>query len=194
MLQEKFGEEKANTLQGQFRAAGTNSTSLLQFYFRSQMTAEDFAQIEGDLTVTNAAYLEGLINVNTASAVVLACVPGIGAELAPQLVSARQAKGTGLKGMGWVTEVLTEETGIAQAGPHLTSRCYQFTADIAAVGHNGRGYRRTMFVFDTSDGPAQVLYRRDLTRLGWALGALTRQQLALGAAGPYGNRRQYNAF
>ena len=32
------------------------------------MTADDFAQIEGDLTVTNAAYLEGLINVNTASA------------------------------------------------------------------------------------------------------------------------------
>ena len=124
----------------------------------------------------------------------LACVPGIGAEIAPQLVSARQAKGTGLKGMGWVTEVLTEETSIAQAGPYLTSRCYQFTADIAAVGHNGRGYRRTMFVFDTSDGPAQVLYRRDLTRLGWALGTLTRRQLAWGTEDPFANRTRSNTF
>ncbi|MBI2949724.1 MAG: hypothetical protein HYY23_18995, partial [Verrucomicrobia bacterium] len=55
---------------------------------------------------------------------------------------------------------------------------YQFTADIAAVGHHGRGYRRTAFVFDVSEGAPKILYRRDLGRLGWALGPLVRQELA----------------
>jgi hypothetical protein len=55
------------------------------------------------------------------------------------------------------------------------------SADIAAVGRHGRGYRRTKVVIDLSDstkGP-QIIYRRDLSPLGWALGSEVRQQLAL---------------
>jgi hypothetical protein len=45
-------------------------------------------------------------------------------------------------------------------------------ADIVAVGHGDRGYRRTRFVFDTSSGTPIIVYRQDLTHLGWALGKL----------------------
>ena len=60
---------------------------------------------------------------------------------------------------------------------------YQFTADIAAVGHHGRGYQRVRFVIDTTetggDGQPKILYRQDLTHLGWALGSDVRQTLLL---------------
>jgi hypothetical protein len=57
-----------------------------------------------------------------------------------------------------------------QAGRYLTGRTYQFSADIAAVGRHGRGYKRVKFVFDTSEGPPMIRFRQDLTHLGWALG------------------------
>lgn len=193
LLTDKLGQRRATQIQSQL-GQGRTYGSVLEYYARSGMTAEEFNQIESDLTTTNATYIEGLINVNTASSAVLACVPGIGPEKAPQIVSARQSKGQGLTGIGWITEVLTDMTSITQAGPYLTSRSYQFTADIAAVGHNGRGYRRTLFVFDTSEGQSKIIYRRDLTRLGWALGTNVRQQLALGTANRLGSGIRLNKF
>jgi hypothetical protein len=60
-------------------------------------------------------------------------------------------------------------------GDYVTTRSFQFTADIAAVGPFGRGYRRVKFVFDTSDGTPKIIYRQDLSRLGWALGEKVRE-------------------
>ena len=63
------------------------------------------------------------------------------------------------------------------------------SADVAAVGRNGRGYRRTRFVIDTNpdsdpnkgNAPLEprIIYRRNLAPLGWALGPEVREQLAL---------------
>ena len=58
-----------------------------------------------------------------------------------------------------------------------TTHSYQFSADIAAVGPFGRGYRRMKFIFDVSDGSPKILYRQDLSRLGWALGDKARETL-----------------
>jgi len=33
------------------------------------------------------------------------------------------------------------------------------------------------FIFDVSDGTPKILYRQDLSRLGWALGEKARQSL-----------------
>ena len=52
-------------------------------------------------------------------------------------------------------------------------------ADIAAVGQHGRGYRRALFVIDFSGETAQVVYRKDLDALGWALGLEVYEQLAM---------------
>jgi hypothetical protein len=64
---------------------------------------------------------------------------------------------------------------MTEAGPFLTGQSYQFTADIAAIGKFGRGYRRTKFVFDTTEGTPKIVYRQNLSGLGWALGKATRQ-------------------
>ena len=65
--------------------------------------------------------------------------------------------------------------GALQTNDCITVRSYQFTADIAALGRNGRGYHRTRFIFDTADGSPKIVYRQDLTHLGWALGKRVRQ-------------------
>jgi hypothetical protein len=64
---------------------------------------------------------------------------------------------------------------------YLTGQSYQVSADVAAVGRHGRGYRRERVVIDTSDADkgAQIIYRRNLAPLGWALGRDVRQTLAL---------------
>lgn len=180
LLQQVFGTERANQLLAQLsgRPAGATFRSALEFQTASRMTADEFARIETQVTVATGSQVEGLINVNTASAIVLACVPGISPDTAAALVSYRRANRDKLSSVAWVAEVL-DAAAILQAGPYLTARSYQFTADIAAVGHHARGYSRTRFVFDTSSGAPVIRHRQDLTRLGWALGPAARRQLLL---------------
>jgi hypothetical protein len=81
-----------------------------------------------------------------------------------------------------VADALSNDTNAIAAGPFITTRSYQYTADIAAVGHHNRGYQRVRYVFDTSEGAPIIVRRQDLTHLGWALGKETRTEL-LAAAG-----------
>lgn len=144
--------------------------SVLEFYTRSGMTADEFAQVADALTVSADPYIQGLVNVNTASATVLACLPGVGVNNAQTLVTYRQIHPDQLATVAWVAQVLGNDAAI-QAGPYITAKSYQITADVAAVGHHGRGYRRALFVFDTSGGTPQIIYRRDLNQMTRALGA-----------------------
>lgn len=137
------------------------------------MSAEEFAQIETEITTVGGPIIEGRVNVNTASAAVLACLPGIGDDKALELVAYRQANTDSVDSVAWVTKVLSAQE-ISQAGRLLTGQSYQFTADVAALGPFGRGYRRSRFVFDLSEGTPKIIYRQNLGSLGWALGRETR--------------------
>jgi hypothetical protein len=94
------------------------------------------------------------------------------------LVAQRQSNPLGVASFAWVVDVLGQEQAI-QAGPFLTAFSCQYTADVAAVGYEGRGYQRVQFVFDMSDGTPRIVYRQDLSHLGWALGTQVRQELLL---------------
>lgn len=172
---EIFGETRGAEILGNI-GGGQQPRSILEFFVRTQMTVEEFDKIEADLTDASGDFRPGRINVNTASEMVLSCIPGIGVELAGTLVAARQNRDPNLVGMGWAAAVLGEEA-VVQAGPFLTGRTYQVTADVAAVGRHGRGYRRSRFVIDSSTQTPRVVYRRDLSPLGWALGDEIRQDL-----------------
>lgn len=181
LIEQKLGSAKATQVVNALRGQGvTVQTNLLEFYLQlkdaAQVTPEDFAQFESDITFSDQP-IEGLVNVNTASEAVLACIPGIGTDHASAMVAYRQTSSASAQSIAWVAEVLTEAADQRQAAPHLTTHSYQFTADIAAVGHYGRGYQRTQFVFDTSDGTPKIRFRRDLSQLGWALGPYTRDWL-----------------
>jgi len=159
--------------------------SPLEFYLASRMTADEFAQIANCITLTNGNYIEGRINVNTASATVLACLPGFDSapDVAQSLVTYRETNPDKLGSVAWVIDALGQSTNSVLAtlvrSDCITTQTYQFSADVAAVGPNGRGYRRVRFVFDTSDGTPKVVYRQDLTHLGWALGKELRENLVM---------------
>ncbi len=175
LLTEKFGDQRANQIVQRVSIGAIRS--LIEFYVLSGMTTDEFAQVYGDLTTTTGEFVQGLVNVNTASAEVLACIPGIGIENAPSLVSFRQSNPDRLDSVAWVSEVLASPNAIT-AGRYLTAHSYQLTADVAALGHHGRGFRRHRFVFDTSTGTPRIIHRQDLTHLGWAIGQ-NAQQLTL---------------
>jgi len=158
-------------------------TSPLQFYVKSGMTSSEFAQVGTNLTTTSGSYVFGRVNVNTASAAVLACLLAGDTAAAQQLVNYRQSNPNNLASIAWIIDALgqsyPDDLQALEAGDYITTLSFQCTADIAAVGPYGRGYRRVKFIFDTSSGTPQIVYRQDLTHLGWALGKEVRQNLLI---------------
>ncbi len=175
LLSDKLGADRAAIITANLGQAPLRS--VLEFYVRGQLKAEELGQVIDSLTVGTGTYRPGMINVNTASGTVLACVPGIGTDNAAKLVAARQSRTATDTNISWVVDALGAEAAV-QAGPFLTGQTSQVSADVAAVGRQGRGFRRARFVIDTSTGAPRVVYRRNLAPLGWALGSEVRETLA----------------
>jgi DNA uptake protein ComE-like DNA-binding protein len=147
--------------------------SILDFFFRGNLTDDEAAQVYDYLSPTTNI----MVNVNTASQAVLECIPGL-TNYGAQLISYRESNPSKLNSIAWVADALGDDgNAIHAAGPYLTTHSYQYTADIAAVGHHNRGYQRVRYVFDTSEGAPLIIRRQDLTHLGWALGKETRKEL-----------------
>lgn len=172
ILRQRFGVARGNQI---LQAIGNQQIeSVAEFMVVGRFTSEEWPQIRDDVTASNNTTVTGLINVNTASETVLACIPGIGPENAATLVAYRLAHPDVLTSFFWITEVLNRNA-ITRAGRYLTDRSYQFCADVAAVGPAGRGYCRERTVFDMTQGTPRIVYHQDLTGYGWALGAQVRQ-------------------
>ena len=167
-FEEMFGETRASDIL-QRTAGGGQVRSLLEYFVRSGMSEDEFDLVAADLTVSEESVIEGLVNVNTASETVLACVPGIDEEQAAQLVASRSHHATPRPSAAWAVEILGEASA-AQAGPHLTAQTWVIGADVAALGRHGRGYRRHYLVIDATGEQPETVYRRNLSGLGWALG------------------------
>jgi type II secretory pathway component PulK len=164
--------------------------SLLKFAVacrNASLSADDFSRIAGNITTSTNVYFRGRVNVNTASVDVLtALIMGRNVDeqaavsAAQTLVTYRQQNPSRLSSVAWIIDALGNTSPVITAlagGDYVTTHSYQFTADIAAVGAFGRGYRRVKFIFDISDGTPKILYRQDLGRLGWALGEKARENL-----------------
>jgi type II secretory pathway component PulK len=176
LLNQQLNPDRASQIMSLVQPTLDDTESILEFFVNSQMTAEEFRLIEGDLTVSGGDYLVGLVNVATAPAAVLASLPNMTETMAEELAGARRGKTEEeLHSVAWVASVLDPTTAV-DIGPYITGRSYQYSADVVAVGHDGRGFRRELMVFDVEDGP-RVIYRRDLTRFGWPLGETVRTDL-----------------
>ncbi len=172
------------------RGQGQNFNGILDFalFCKNQgLSSDDFVAVANSVTTSTNTYFRGRVNVNTAGLDVLTAL-FMGANVdestaqgaAQTLISYRQQNPNNLTSIAWVIEALGNNSPVVTAlarGNNVTTRSYQFTADIAAVGPYGRGYRRVKFVFDVSDGAPKILYRQDLSRLGWALGEKARETL-----------------
>lgn len=174
LLQQRLGGARAAQIMG---AIGNGELrSVAEFMVTARLTPEEYVQIRGDLSVSSAATIPGLVNVNTACETVLACIPGIGPENAPALVAYRLANPDVLTNFAWLTQVLNRQA-IVRAGPYITDQSYQFSADVVAVAASGRGFHRERTVFDLSAGTPRAVYQQELTDCGWPLGVNLRASL-----------------
>jgi hypothetical protein len=169
---------------------GQNFNGLLDFALFCNLhgvSSDNFSTVAGSVTTKTNTYLRNRVNVNTANSDVLTAM-FMGANIDEQtaisaaqtLISYRQQNPNNLASIAWVIDALGNNSPVVTAlakGDYLTTHSYQFTADIAAVGPFGRGFRRVKFIFDVSDGTPKILYRQDLSRLGWALGEKARETL-----------------
>ena len=186
--------DRANSLASRVKGSGNpprpipfNGLFDLAAYCRSiGMSADDFAKISNDITTGTNLYFYNRVNVNTASEAVLTSLfVGLNVDeqtaqsAAQTLITYRQQNAGYLGSVAWVSDALGNNSVVTalRAGDYLTARSFQFTADIAATGAYGRGWRRVKFIFDTSDGTPKIIYRQDLSRLGWALGEKARETL-----------------
>lgn len=169
-----LGEARGNELAERIAAGGRNYRSVLEAAKRAGFTREEFAKTAAGLTHDTAPFRVGVVNVNTAPAAVLACVPGIGPTIADRLAAQRASAAEPEPTLAGALDLL-DETSCAAAGPWLTAQTHQVSADAAAVGPNGRGYARIRVVFDFFDGTPRRVYRRELSHLGDAIGSSARR-------------------
>jgi type II secretory pathway component PulK len=151
------------------------------------MSADDIGKVYNSITTTTNLFTYGRVNINTAGEAVLTAL-FMGANIdeatadgeAQTLIAYRQQNPTLLTSPAWLITALGQNSNVVPAlvtHDWITTRSFQYTADIAAVGPFGRGYRRVKFVFDITDGTPKIIYRQDLSRLGWALGEKARETL-----------------
>jgi type II secretory pathway component PulK len=165
-LQEATSEDRALEIMNRL-STGASYTSIIDFYYRSGMTYDEFTLVADRLTTSSEQTLTGLVNVNTAPKEVLLCLPGLEESDAEALLSYRSTNQT-LDSVAWVTNALTQEKAIG-IGAYITTRSHQYSADIIGVSGNGRAYRRYKAVLDTQQTPPRVMYWKVLTDSGWPL-------------------------
>lgn len=170
LLEQKLDQQVAQQVMSRI-PTGSSFNSVAEFMYASQLAPEDYERIHTNLRMQRTT---GLINVNTASEAVLACIPGIGPDYAATIVAYRLQHPDLLTSFAWLPEVLGDNS-IGLAGPFITDQSYQFSADVAAVGRGGRGYARARTIFDMSNGTPRIIYHQDMTSYGWALGSSARE-------------------
>ena len=166
-LAEAVSEERLPRIMDRARR-GRPFQSTLDFYYRTGLTPDEFALLADRITTQGGRTYAGLLNVNTASREALLCLPGLDESDVTALVAGRTAEATQSGDVAWVTKVLSQEKAVA-IGPYITTRSYQFSADIVSISGDGRAFRRCRIVVDATESPPRIIYRQDQTCLGWPL-------------------------
>lgn len=119
---------------------------------------EKVKQVLDRITVKDKRNLPGLINVNTASAEVLAAVPGFDQNIAHEIVAYRNANGS-FHDVGNLLD-LNEITNraFARASDYLTTRSKVFKIISTGRSANGRSSLVITCVADLSKGGPQIKY------------------------------------
>jgi DNA uptake protein ComE-like DNA-binding protein len=183
---EVFGESRGNELAGRI-PPGQAVVDIFDFASRLQMDPLELAQIEDRITVADNQTItmtgqggqvviqvtsgppRGKINVNWAPREALLTLPNLEESDVDALIARRATEiYNDPHSIAWVMEVL--ESKAIGLGRFITGRGAVYSADIVALSGNGRAFRRVRIVVDTSpeSGP-RIVYRRDLTDLGWPM-------------------------
>lgn len=152
----------------------------------SGITKEELPVVLDLFTTSRERRREGLINVNTASAIVLATLPGMDLSLAENVVAARPGlRPEQMSTPAWLlTEGLIDAAQFRRVAPFLTARSYQFRFHVIGYAVPSGQFRVFQVEVDAAGDLPVVTRIRDLTRLGLPFNLLseTLEQPPRGAA------------
>jgi DNA uptake protein ComE-like DNA-binding protein len=134
----------------------------------TDISKDQLAMLLDRCAATNDARIRGLINLNTASAKVLAALPGMTEALAESIVAARVGlSAEDRKTPAWLyQEGILNADALKKVAPYLTTRSYQFHFLVAAYTIPASNYRVLEVVVDAAVKPPVVIFLRDVSRLG----------------------------
>jgi hypothetical protein len=184
---------------------GQSFRSITSFYTTClqpvNLPSQQLGQILGSLTIgTASAQGTPQVNVNTAPLQVLNALLWENQGDGETIINARAGQSDTLDAT-WFLSSLTQADPTALANgvlDQITGQSYQYSADIVAVSADGRAFRRVRIVVDSSSmaataatqSPASIIYRKDLTSLGWPLDPQIRTTLRSGQPPPDLNSNQ----
>ena len=166
LMTEQLGQAKALEIMSPLSLR--NFDSIIEFYYYLGIKKEDFAKIIDRITITDDQIIPGRVNINTAPEEVLLCLPGLEQTDVDKLIKERSQANTDTRNILWITDVLTQQKAEA-IGKYITSKTYQYSADIVAVSDDGRAFCRYYVIIDTAGDQPQVIYKQSLSQLGFPL-------------------------
>jgi type II secretory pathway component PulK len=169
--------------------ANQSSNGILHFARRVDLKANELEMVEDYLTapIPNINGLPGprRININFAPREVLMTMTESGeiseSDIDAILAARPAAVASNPTSLAWVLDVFpTDDDVIEELSQMVTARGAKYSADIVAASGNGRGFCRVRIVVDLSGTTPRIVYRRDLTDLGWPLEAEILEALRAG--------------
>jgi type II secretory pathway component PulK len=180
-LEEVFNDQRVvDFLIGATRERGTSKTYTLALYLEdrtidnvlqsSPLRGEAIAKLFDSCTLNQAPEQFGLININTAPARVLACIKDLPPEVIPMIIQKRDTVTGPIKStIGWLlTEQILDTHAFSKIENQITARGRQFSIESIGFADHVGVFSRLQEVVDMRGPLAQVVYHRDLTRLGLA--------------------------
>lgn len=165
-------------------AANRPFQHVFDYYYRTQLTFDEFSKIIARLTVRppqTTGTTPAKININTAPETVLLAL-GLDTSEASTVIT-RRSGSTDPADISWLVEALPRDR-VMQIGALVTGISRVFSADIVATSRDGRAFKRFKVVIDGRESPPKIVYRRDMTSSGWPLPADVREALRAGEAPP----------
>ena len=134
----------------------------------SGITKEELPLVLDLFTTDAKERLEGLVNIGTADALVLATLPGIDPALAETIVSTRGGLGADRRAtIAWLfQEGIVDATRFKVIAPHITTGSHQFSFHVIGYGVPSGRYRVLDATIDVAGDVPRVTRLRDITRLG----------------------------
>ncbi|GMU81496.1 MAG: hypothetical protein AMXMBFR47_13670 [Planctomycetota bacterium] len=114
--------------------------------------------------------IEGLININTAPARVLALIPNITPEAIQGIIQGRQTVPAESRlTTAWpLTAGVVDSATFKRIAPYITTKCYQFHVEALGYADHLKTVKRYEWIVEMVGPMPQVKYFRDLTGLGMA--------------------------
>ncbi|HTI70215.1 MAG TPA: hypothetical protein VMF06_09620 [Candidatus Limnocylindria bacterium] len=157
----------------------------------SGITKEELPRVMDLFTTDDEGRHDGLLNINTASATVLATLPDVDAALAETIVSTRTAISPERRGnIAWLyQEGVVDAARFKSLAPSLTARSYQFHFQVIGYGLPSGRYRVLEVAIDVAGAQSRVTYLRDITRLGLPFALKAENALPAGEGASLHRRR-----